>query len=538
MADGGRVRGFDSATYHPAPQLPISQQRLIGCQKNPPRWQARSLFATAQTNDPGIGAMDVKTEQRTQALGRATPITNSLIRFYLWVGGLSLVLMAVLTPPFQVPDEPQHFYRSYQLSRLELRPDIQEGKAGALLPSSLSNFVQTQLGTSAHHTNQRRQLPQRLLSETLQSLSMPLAPQAQEFVEFSGSALYAPLAYAPQAIAIAVGRSLEWSPLALLWAARIVNSLAAFALIAWSIRRLGAACATGLVLALLPMTLFMLASASPDALTIAGGFVISAMVARFVVDGSWNRWDLALWVLGGMLLCAVKIVYLPLMFAGLAGLLIKGDPGVQRRWQGFGSQAVGALLVCVAIAFWLWWRPAGIIGTGGPPGADVAEQLALLRESPLLLLKIVPRTLYVEATFLAESFIGRLGWLNVPLPWWLHASAFAALACGLLLQTERSAVSPRLLGSLWVLTLAYVVIKLIVLAHYVAWTPVGNYAANGVQGRYLLPMAPLVAVALTWLARTPPAFGTNPALRTMLLTLCAVMPLAATIALIQAYALL
>jgi uncharacterized membrane protein len=481
--------------------------------------------------------MDHGAERGVLATWLAPRDAMAWARWYRWVGGLALLLTAVLTPPFQAPDEPQHFYRSYQLSRLELRPEVREGKAGAMLPSSIRELVQSSLGTLVHHTDKRRAVPQRPLSQTFAALPAPLAPQAEEFVEFSGSALYAPLAYAPQAAAIAIGRQLDWSPLALLLAARVFNAMAAFALIGWAVARLSGASAVAVALASLPMTMFMLASASPDALTIAGGFVVAALVARVVAEGRWRRRDLAPWVLGGLLLCTVKVVYFPLLFAGLAALMMgQGTPTRQRR-LGAGSQVMGALLVMGVTALWFWWRPAGVHGGGAPAGVDAAAQLALLRESPILLLKLVPRTLYVEFGFLADSFIGRLGWLNVPLPGWLHACAVVALAAGLWLRPRGAASTPRLAGAVWIFVLAYVVVELIFVAHYLAWTPVGNYAAHGAQGRYFLPLAPMVALALTWCLPPPPVSAAERTLRGLLLLTTLALPLGTLGTIARAYSL-
>ena len=46
-------------------------------------------------------------------------VSPALICFLL--GLVGAISMIVLTPPFQVPDEQEHFHRAYQLSELQLR---------------------------------------------------------------------------------------------------------------------------------------------------------------------------------------------------------------------------------------------------------------------------------------------------------------------------------------------------------------------------------------------------------------------------------
>ena len=70
---------------------------------------------------------------------------------YLILGGIGALLLCLLTPPFEVPDEPQHFYRSFQLSGLELWGSVEHGGAGTILPSSLPEVVEHFLGTRVNH---------------------------------------------------------------------------------------------------------------------------------------------------------------------------------------------------------------------------------------------------------------------------------------------------------------------------------------------------------------------------------------------------
>ena len=211
---------------------------------------------------------------------------RAVVRFYLWVGGLSLLLMAWLTPPFQVPDEPQHFYRSYQLSLGEMRSSVRNGEAGTELPASLPELALRFLGSTAHHVNGRR-LTRLPAADTFKQFQVPLEPERQVFVDFSGSAQYAPLPYLPQALAMAALRPLGVGPLGLLYAGRMANALAALAVTAWALSLLRTGRLFALVIALLPMTQFVTASLSPDALTIACGLAVTALLLRFIEDGRW-----------------------------------------------------------------------------------------------------------------------------------------------------------------------------------------------------------------------------------------------------------
>lgn len=421
---------------------------------------------------------------------------QQLVGFYVLVGGLCMLAMCWLTPPFQVPDEPQHYYRSYQLSRLEIRPEVRNGQAGGALPDALPALVEQHLGTLANHQDGRK-VPQRSLHDTLRGLGTPTEPERQHFVEFSGSALYAPSGYLPQAIGMAIGRALDFSPLGLLYAGRCANALAAIALTAWALSMLSVGRRFALVVALLPMTQFMTASVSPDALTIAGGFLVAACVQRVLDEGRFSAWQRAVWLAGAVLLCAVKVVYFPILAVIVIGLYGRTQWVDPQRRRAVAQQALGVVAALALVAFWFWWRSSEPVkGGGSPAGVDPTAQIAYLREQLLMPVRVALRSLVYHRDFLWESMIGRLGWLNVELPAALLAMAAAALALSLV-ETARRA-RPGVGASATVVLLVGVSVVLIELALYIAWTPARAYFAVGVQGRYFTPMLPLLGLALAW----------------------------------------
>ena len=110
--------------------------------------------------------------------------------------GLALIF---ITPPFQVPDEPHHFFRAYQVSRGELVGQIAPGGkyAGGLLPESLGRTVNHLLRDVPFHPEQKVSA-----SWLEDALAMDLEPEREAFLGFSNTVLYSPVSYAPQAAAI------------------------------------------------------------------------------------------------------------------------------------------------------------------------------------------------------------------------------------------------------------------------------------------------------------------------------------------------
>ena len=97
------------------------------------------------------------------------------------------------------------------------------------------------------------------------------------------------------------------------------------------------------------------------------------------------------------------------------------------------------------------------------------------------------------------SVIGRFGWYDTPMPKWVGTVGALACLCAALAPGNRP---PYLRPALWSLVTVSAVTLAIAAALYMSWTPVGNATVHALQGRYLLPILPL----LGWLV---PAYGSR-----------------------------
>jgi uncharacterized membrane protein len=408
---------------------------------------------------------------------------------------LGVLPLVVLTPPFQVPDEPQHFYRAFQISELSLKGSIENGKGGAMLPSSLPELTERFLGTRALHTEERI-VSSSPLGETLKGLSVPLESERREFVDFSGAAFYSPLPYLPQVLGIALGRQFGLGPLGLLYAGRLVNALVAIAIVVWALCIIPVGGMPVLALALLPMTIFEFASVSPDAAVIACAVLFTAVATRARFAGPWTRRDLGSACAAGAVFCSMKPVYAPLLMMSVAAAF---EPG--RRRDVVTAHAVIIAVVVTITAVWLAYASSVLIQPVAE--TDIAAQAARILGNPMGYIDVALRTVASSALFWYISGVGVLGWLNVYLPIMMYVIPFLVLLSAWALVSPPGA--PRINWKEALLHLALVLASagLSITALYLYFTPVGATSVQGVQGRYFIPIAPLFVVSMS--AITPPS---------------------------------
>ena len=91
-------------------------------------------------------------------------------------------------------------------------------------------------------------------------------------------ASYGPVGYVPQAAGIAIGRLIGVEPLTAFYLGRLTNLLISIALAFFAIRLAPFGKPLFLLIGLLPMTMFELASLSCDALTISGAIFFTALL--------------------------------------------------------------------------------------------------------------------------------------------------------------------------------------------------------------------------------------------------------------------
>jgi uncharacterized membrane protein len=397
------------------------------------------------------------------------------------IGLLALLAMVFVTPPFQVPDEAQHFFRAYQVSEGGVLPEVADGRAGGHLPAALPALATHFLGPVLLHGD--RPVRATPLAGTLAAPVIPLNTGTRIFVDFAG--YYAPLAYAGQAVAIKIGRMAGAGTLTLFYLARVSNALCALAVLYAALRLLPYGRELVAFIALLPMALSLYASCSPDAMIISTAFLFTALVLNRITAGVWSAGDSVIAIVCATTFCAIKPVYAPLLMLGFSSLFYSVKRGAV-LWQ----QALVLAASLVGSVTWLHITAPAMVFVR--TGTDVAAQLSYILHAPLVYVIAILHTLRWNG-FFYDQFVGVLGWLSVPLPMAAYVLPPLALlaAWGGQERLPRRHVMPLTSFGLAIVAASTL---LLMTALYLTWTPVGGFVVEGIQGRYFLPLAPLACV--------------------------------------------
>lgn len=417
------------------------------------------------------------------------------------VAGLALVMLQLLSrwmPPLQSPDELSHLVRIASLTEGQWAPVTEPGvSTGGSFDLGLAAIARAYMPVIKDRNHpvpaedQALATSQRWTGTTL-------------FGEAPGSATVMPLAYAPAALGLALGRALDWTVLESYHLARLSSQffcVVLMALATWIWRP--PLLAWGVML--LPMSLFQLGSPVVDGPAHALTLLSLSLLMRLRVQASTTlalATATALLVLVTIRLHMLPLLLIPLWWA-VRSLTASGRGSVSARVampDGVARQLLMASVAAAALCgLWVLWVLGSVVDTRvqRPIGTGAVAWHYLSHPGDLW--AVASRTLADtdRLVFYAESFVGNLGWLDTRLSesayeilWWgLGALAVLSLPW---IQRPSLPSGDRVLLATCALGAVVMAFALMLLT----WTPFPADMVEGVQGRYFIAPALVLAYAL------------------------------------------
>ena len=395
---------------------------------------------------------------------RRIPPTAGLV-----AAGWAALLLAwlVSNPPFLAPDEPAHYLRAIAVGegKLDATPTVE-------VPADLWARWRDPGGPTCNAGDQERS-----------AACVTDAVPADDPVRITTAAgAYPPLYYLAPGVALRAGRN----PFDAVRLARAAGAVVSFAFLALALALLVARenerlSLTGLLLAVSPMVLFVLASLNSSSLEIAAGIAFFAALLRLSRDAAAAKgWVWAAAAVAGVALGlsrATGVLWIVLdvvLFVGLAGP--RRALAVFRAARG-AAVATAALLVIAAVTNRVWEQLNGnaITQQGSTAAAEGGSGSSV-------------RSLYwhgfQQLRRVFDEEVGVFGWLDSVMPYPAYP-AWEALVAGIVILAFVAATRRERVVLVGAVALS---------AAVVVWLSATLVAATGadVQGRHVLPFAVVV----------------------------------------------
>jgi len=418
--------------------------------------------------------------------------------FFCVVGSFYGILMLLITPPFQVPDGFNHFYKAYQVSTGELLPYAENNRLGAHVPRSFVQFANS-FSTIPWYPSSKTNL-----KKITEQFSLELNEDDKVFVDFPNTALYSPVSYIPQSIAVFVFRKLGFSPALIFYLTRL------FVLVIWIfsfslvIKIVPTHKWLFVFLGLLPMSVFINMSFSADMVTNILSFILIVLILK--VNFSAKRHSIrTFWLIfiTVILLASAKLVYIPLAFLFLiipsAGFRDKKQQIIQTSILFIGGFGTALLWATIANSYYLPYENYNPVFRDGitlMPCADPAKQVEYIFNNGFYIVEVFVNSMIASFEMYFKGYIGTFGWLDAQLPFGLVVATYTILFSQLFFSKELS-FNFSTFQRLILISIVLIVIALLLLTMHLSWDCVGDKIIGTIQGRYLSPVFPLLFVVIS-----------------------------------------
>jgi uncharacterized membrane protein len=397
---------------------------------------------------------------------------------YLIVALIWGTIQVFLMPPFQVPDEPAHFLKSWGVAQGYVRaPDMR-----IPVPANVIKML-----TECDPEKVRQGLCH--VDKVLAFLQVKIAsPDREVFCHVSA---YNPLGYFPQALGLKLAQLFDLSLLHAFFLGRFFNLLAGIFLISAAIKFSPLGKEIFFFTGLLPMTIHQLASFSNDALTISGLMFFNSQILFYAQHQKLDNLKIIYLVLISLIFVQMKPGYIALLLLFLV---------FSSRQFSHIKQYALFLFLLLSLNFLEFFLLTHLVDLKYfiklMPQINPHQQLAFILAHPLDYLAIFWNTILSNPPpWLALcEMLGILGSLSILFPKSYYAFIIFSFFIMLSLSSVQACLTPTqriILFFTFILTVLYIDTIL-----YIFWTKPMAPLIEGFQGRYLIGVFPLLVLSM------------------------------------------
>ena len=399
---------------------------------------------------------------------------------YLWVALISVVGFALITPPFQGPDEQAHYIRVQYLANGFFTPS-----SLASLPDSIAEVAKITFYTD---DIRGRTADKYETERTLEALKIPLNRDEAYSPQMI---TYSPLPYLPSIPGVILSNALNLSPIVALYAARLLLGAASVALFFFAIKLIPYKKYLLMAVGLIPMMLYQQAMITADSVSYALlalfiAYVLHLRDKKVISSRAW-------FMLGA--LCIGVALSKPLVFIFLPLVIVLIKKKSAMRWLSGIAIACGLLL-----AGWMMVssvKEEAAPTWGMPDNVNSAEQVELITENPKRALRVMWNTYMTQyGDDEIRGVLGIFGAADVIYPLWMTIGYACLLGILATTNFDQRRVKIYYGWKILAIVLSGLYFILVNYALYTGFTPVNFDIIYGIQGRYFLPILIIAATAI------------------------------------------
>lgn len=401
-------------------------------------------------------------------------LENIFVSFIIPIGILYMIFML----PTYAPDEIQHIWRIYEISQGNIltRQDEQGYCLGIDVPDTLIDM---------QHTNLKKysELNNLLIKDTNYSQTTNVVSPAK---------CYPFVFYLPATVIMFLAIHINLPLIFAIYIAKFINFIIFVTMGYFVIKKAPFGKYVFFTILFLPMVIQQAVSLSLDAMinVVIYTYIVFTMNLVFK-KCKINTKEKIIYIILTILVSLAKMIYIPIIGLGFMLIFSRNLSKKDKIFLiGFGT------LICMSLVLMNYMYTAGLKIEGTQAKNERAvEQVEYIVKNPLKFIEMIVNTLRVNGGYYIDTMIGsELGWLDIKNDQLVIRGFLIMLFLSCFLDKNEENFSKK--QKIWICLIFIGTILLLITMTYVLWTQVGAKTPFGIQGRYFLPILPLILLPL------------------------------------------
>ena len=400
-------------------------------------------------------------------------------KIFLYTVPAICILYIICIPTFKNHDELYHWYRGYEVSIGRLATGVEGDILGTEMPENISKPT-TKDWTKITYKN------------VIEYMNLGLETEKQTILYSETSAVYSFIQYLPQGIGIFIARLFTDKVLLLAYGGRIVNMLVSLIFIYFAIKKIPFGKKIILLMSYLPIAIEGFTSLSPDAMTISVAFLYISYILSLTFDTRNNiigKKQIIILTILSIIVALCKIVYIPLV------ILLFIIPKEKFKNEKKVNTIIFIILIAFAINF-IWLGISSIYLSKFREGDSLVQVKSLLIH-PIRYIQNCLYTLNLNgSSYITTMFGERLGWGELISVHSIVPYTLFIMAIYITISDKSIKEKFDVYQNLIIIFVLLSIIALIFTSLYVQWTTCESDSIAGIQGRYFIPILPLIMIEI------------------------------------------
>ena len=397
---------------------------------------------------------------------------------FLLIVPLFCIIMSLVIPLGRGNDEPAHFYREYGIASGEIL-----AKNQILAPVAFKNTFK-----KIHSDSRMYNKPYLSVFECNEEIDY----NDENYVWIATTAIYHPIQYIGTTVGIFLAKLITRNPVIFIYLGRLSNIIISMVLLYNAIKMMPFGKKILLTISMIPITMEGFSTLSSDGFTIAICFFFIAYVLNLAFNKNVKILSKKQKIFIGILSCIVsccKIVYFPLI------LLVLMIP--KEKYGGLSEKIKNNILVIfLAVLINITWLIFGfsiLVSRGGESGSQMILEAI---KNPIKFGQMVLYTISNNSNkYLLGAFGNQLEWGEH-----VYGTSFVIvfIALTIFVTITDESIKNKFLNKQKILLgiIVVIIIGLIFCSLYVQWTQKESPEIQGIQGRYFIPIMPIILLLL------------------------------------------